>query len=109
MPGRYSPALQHGQTTAAASCHLSPVYEGVQRYSKLILLQTSIPLLTVTQLSRNLVTLTANPQVLCGFVQLLCLSIVAHFEFGELYNRNCAVREVHHLMFILLGLLGTDK
>ena len=35
VPGRYSPALQHGQTTAAVSCRLSPVYEGVQRCSKL--------------------------------------------------------------------------
>ena len=35
VPGRYSPALQHGQTTAAASCQLSPAYEGVQRYSEL--------------------------------------------------------------------------
>ena len=34
MPECYSPALQHSQTTADASCRLSPVYEGVQRYSK---------------------------------------------------------------------------
>jgi len=35
VPGRYSPALQHGQTTAATSCRLSPVCGGVQKYSEI--------------------------------------------------------------------------